>query len=201
MDLFSLKWVWRLEASFTLPADTFCSFQVHSSHRPSLAPPFDQTAEVRKWLTWSWSLWIQPVFPSGSVFFPSPTPTSCSEMKALVQSHLTQEGLGEMTPPSAHPAPGFSILASVLSLMHKMWTCGESFANILISTGTEASLLESREVLSIVVYPPHIPRLLAQRLRKAAHINSHKLPLQNVKIKSGFLFWGHAWWMLTPSCR
>lgn len=34
---------------------------------------------------------------------------------------------------------------------------------------------------------------------KAAHINSHKLPLQNVKIKCGFLFWGYAWRMLTPS--
>lgn len=34
---------------------------------------------------------------------------------------------------------------------------------------------------------------------KDAHINSHKLPLQNVKIKSGFLFWGYAQRMLTPS--
>ena len=35
---------------------------------------------------------------------------------------------------------------------------------------------------------------------KAAHINSHKLPLQNVRIKSRFLFWGCASRMLTPSC-
>ena len=35
---------------------------------------------------------------------------------------------------------------------------------------------------------------------KAAHINSHKLPLRNVRIKSRFLFWGCALRMLTPSC-
>ena len=34
---------------------------------------------------------------------------------------------------------------------------------------------------------------------RVAHINSHKLPSQNVKIKSGFLFWEYAWRMLTPS--
>lgn len=83
-------------------------------------------------------------------FFPSPTPASCSEMKAQVQSKgllWLREGWERGNPPSAPPAPGLGILASTLSLMLKMWNCGESFANTLISTGTEASLLESCEVL------------------------------------------------------
>lgn len=69
-------------------------------------------------------------------------------------------------PPSPHPAPGHGILASMVSLIHKMWNCEEAIANILISTGTETSLLESCEVLECYCLSSTHPSAACTRTQK-----------------------------------
>lgn len=115
------------------------------------------------------------------------------------QDSAHQEGSWEARDPaSVQLSPRIqSSPAGMLSLMYKMWNCEDLFANSLISAGTEEGSLEFRGVRVLFI---HRTSLGCSRRDsgKAAHINSHKLPLQNVKIKSGFLFWGCALSMLTP---
>ena len=125
------------------------------------------------------------------------------KLKEQSQGPCLQRRSWEGRDPPSTPFPPqiqSSSPAGMLSLMYKMWNCEELFANFLISTGTEEGSWESFRGVRVFLFI-HCTSLGCSHRDsgKAAHINSHKLPLWNVKIKSGFLFWGCASRMLTPS--
>lgn len=140
--------------------------------------------------------WVMGM-PSSRRTCVSPTSLALNEHKAL-PARGGPAGIEETLHPFNFP-PGYKQPCwHVLSLMYKMWNCEGLFANSLISAGTEKGSLEFCGVRVLFL---HLTSLGCSHRDsgKAVHINSHKLPLQNVRIKSGFLFWGCASSLLTPS--
>ena len=131
------------------------------------------------------------------LYSPLPPPLSESSGNRPESPAWQRRSWEARDPPSSPLSPRIqSSPTGMLSLMYKLWNCEELWQFSYLNWHRRGFV---GEFWGCCVSTAH-PLAVHRDSGKAAHINSHKLPLRNVRIKSRFLFWGCASRMLTPSC-